>query len=781
MRRDPVQAPGAPGDPDSSGESDHDSGDGDELNVADAAAKELAAKNKLILQQEREAEALYQRKLEEERKFRNPKLKLKAIEDYDFQRENTSREMSKFSLVDSVFFLLSRSYEIHHVFSDIDVFDILSKSKSGDFLLRLIPQVEGQPTESLYPKSINSIVNMLTSHRQSDMLKEFLGALTQSFRASYLEGLLPAMKQERPVTMGELALELLEEIQKVKVAARKDTLSILLLKLITVDVIGNQHPNADPIAALLAVKDRIAISYSTKQFNSAFAHHLVRAVVGDLSESTTVDSVAEKVVEKFKELLWSVTKHSSAQDYAEKIGETEYFPETNTRFTRYDLTHMLGIGLLEVGFQPITNTARRTLIYRLPDGSMYWIDNQPILCNVQIANSKEQDIDYFPYPKVKDNVRKLEQKEQFALSDFDWVMVVYNLEGKHYQWYSSQQSLTMDYSSCSRKWLHFGFSERITSFNKCIKILIRASTLQQDGYCLPDEDKYYDFFISDDKNATVGDLIAFLAPRLERNSIFLKQGIALSDITFVDTQSIIKQVGTQGKRSVYKQYHNTKVPKDAKERIIDILEKDLKLKTTEEDQQIMHYECLIHSRKIRTALIEKSNYSEANKTKAEAIKLKAAGNSEMIKPSTSRFVNFMYQLNLADKHYDIGTQTFFANRNLVFWLPMYLLLDVSQVGSTLMNPKTDLLLKCISNHLLERNGLFLNHRYSLIGLICRREHTDNEFYPVEVDGLSGRSVGYLNRAHGVPTDRIDDGLVKYALFERCEYEVDDPANEYIQE
>lgn len=768
-------------DDDNSGGSSHGSDSEGIMTEADAIKKAHADEQKRTLKQDAEEQEKQRQMLLEEKKFKNPHLKLKATADYDFQREITTQSMTKYSLMDSLFFILSRCYEAHHVFSDIDVLDILKSSPAGKFMLKLIPQEEGKPSEDLYPKSVSPIIPHLTAVEQSGFLKEMLASIAWSFRTSYLESIKPTMQDEKTSTMSELVEELLDGAARSKNAVKNNSLTMLLLRLVSVDMFGEPEVETKVLDRLSAARGQISSVYGSQNFNTAFAHHLVRATMGDLSESASVDSVSQAILVKFQQLLLKSTKDISPKDYAKVIGESEYFADTNTKFTRYDLTHMLGIGLLEIGIETVTNTARRTLIFKLPDGSMYWIDNQPVLCGVEVTSSKPQNIDYFPYPKVKDNVRKLEQKEQFALSDFDWMMVVYDLDLKLYRWYSAQESITIDYSAWSRKWLHFGFSERISSFKSCIKVLIRASTLHRDGYSLPDEDKYYDFFVSEDQNATIADLIAFLNPRLQRNHIFLKNGLNLGDITFVDTRSIIKEIGTKGRKPIFAKYHNMKVPQNSQERIIDILQKNLGITNVNNQEQYLHYECLIHSSKIRSAIIEKSNYSEANKTKAEAIKLKAADNSEMIKPSTSRFINFVYQLNLAERHFDLGTQTFFAKRNIVFWLPLYLIVDVSKIGSTLMNPKTDLVLKCISNTLLERNGLFLNHRYNLVGLICSRKHSDTEFYPLEVDSVSGMSVGYLNRTLSVPTNRINDGLVKYAIFERGEYEVDDPANEFVQE
>ena len=149
--------------------------------------------------------------------------------------------------------------------------------------------------------------------------------------------------------------------------------------------------------------------------------------------------------------------------------------------------------------------------------------------------------------------------------------------------------------------------------------------------------------------------------------------------------------------------------------------------------------------------------------------LLVTSSTSIVKSNTTNFYNYIYEMSFDQSRRTEGQIDFFNRETAAFWLPTFLLLDVSTISSTLVDPKQGLRLH-IFEQAVASLGTAINTDYHPIGLVCCTKSDKNFYYPIAVDWKKREATGYLETKKSFSLRKLADMFVQFVMLERKVHE-----------
>ena len=504
------------------------------------------------------------------------------------------------------------------------------------------------------------------------------------------------------------------------------------------------------LEALQSRLEDLKAAIQRRKSASCFFLTLTRFALGDSLENVSTDDLGDRAVEALKPLLFKKLKQCRPSEYAAALSQAH--PLKFTTFSRFDLTPNCTIGSIFLKMHFLTSVATKSMSFFLPNGKKYEIEHQQLLSNLEIPGiSDEPEFDSIPLskPKVLDSVKRLESREAFAVSDYDWVQLNFNSYKKLFTWCTGNEEQQRFAEGQVNFDLLFSYSEKFKNIEACLKIPIFSKTFSN----LPVfKSCFMDLFITANDDSTIADLIAFLKDRAQVQNLDTKD-VMWKNLVFI---RLDKRLEVR--------------PKSERDRLRDLVTKVTdKLAPPEEQfaKRAIQFFCKLDCKSVNDSAVQNSEEKKTNETLEEVIKL---ASKEVIKLEPSSFFDFLYRVSFRKQRANLSGVQLFKSQPVSFYLPALLLVNVSKITTYAIDPRKGLNFDMFKSAIAEM-GLLLNHKYELRGLICERKEDPSVFYPIKVDWVNKKATGYLGVKMEFELSKLQDSQVRYMLLQRAELEV----------
>ena len=687
------------------------------------------------------------------RLFKMPttKVKGKATSAFDFQRENAKYHAAD-TLLDSLMFLLLKMEKVRITMEDQEVADLVQnnpKSESFSNLLKLAKAAYSEKSPSLSP-----MLAKLKSMDPLEKLIEGISSLDAAIRHPLLEASGAIADDGKEVTIAQLFVKILDKYNEEGLDATQYNFSALLLQLARIDLASIQKKKPvkeqETLKALTENKELLVNHYNTHKIHTVFAQELFRLSFNSSFESLSTDEVTEDVISAFKNYILHEMANHTGFEFIKTTGTQVLFSNLNSKYTHFDFTNQLSIGLYNLDLSFETSLNRRTLFYILPDGRKIDIENLGILSKVNFKNVAPDapSMKKLKFSTVLEGVTKLQCKEAFAVSDYDWIMIVYSPWNTKFHWAFGGEDIS-EASSIQTNFVYFvSFHERISDVNNCLKVPIGKALTFGNNLVQTRSHSKFDLYLSQKLNATANELVQFVNDRLHAYGI-----VAVIKLKDLCLQNLVT-------RKVYRF-------KSKDETILSALEKiDCKFENLPKRE--LPYICYYDNKEVRREVVSSTQSTTVNETKEESIRLSKTNNNFMLKSNLQSLMDFFLTEGLKKGTCEALGHVYYKGHPANFYLPAYLIIDVSKVSSNLIDPKGSIDLAQIFEDSIKEDALLISPRYVPRGMVCKAIYDTSEYYPVEVNWEKKRCTAYLGKRHEFKLSDIDDRYVAFLLLERIE-------------
>lgn len=695
------------------------------------------------------------------RKVKTIKAEVKPRPQGDYQFSFLSDSFcTEDTLLDALVYLLSSNEKIGELAEDPEVIEFVNQTEVSKIFQEFLATTHKIRTlGSASISEIKQIMNRKRSVSKHNIIKDFLGSLSVGMKIPLLD------EACSDITCTDTFAEMvtafkdayLSDSHQVNLEDKK--VCNLLVALLFKDL----YPKGKSASLLTDLKatttKQIAAVYSEQgdgQFKTLLAKQLIRLIHSQAPEDLEMDDLSDDLCSKFKMLLDNRLK-SSKNDFEtlRHIGQSCYSHSLDSNYTLFDLTPSFNIGFFNIKMQFTCNQSRRNLLYYLPSGKNFKIKKLAILSSVEIPKLTEEEEAGFKYPTVLDSVAKLEAKEKFAVSDYDWIQLSYNISDACFNWLAGHQSNHRGFESQTNTNLYFSYNNQFANLKKCL--LIPLSDVRDLTNWNVARRCSFDLFVTDDVGSTVGDLLKFIEKRLAVNG--------LKDIALRHSDLEFRLLNARNLK-------NSIIPATASENLLEIITKlDANAKAkSESTSQTISYICSFSNKKLRKETVQSTQNISVNLSKEEIIKMNSFNNNDMLKSTLTSFFDFFLGLAFKDNYLRILSQHYYGGQNASYWLPNIMIIDVSRISAHLVDPKKDVELVQLATAVKEMQLLATN-KYSVRGFICSavKQATGQEYYyPVTVKSARSPCIGQRENMVVSSLNDIDDSAVKFVILNRLE-------------
>lgn len=664
----------------------------------------------------------------------------------------------KDTLLDSLVFLISSNEKVAQLAEDPDVMDLAAESPAGRLFEQFLKTTND--INKLKSGSSNGIREFLItepSQRDSQTLRTFLSGLSLSLHTLLLAPSSTPNPPSLPTLIKDFRHAYISTLQQSSCTTDDSTVSSLLACLLYRDTTadGSLTSIVDGLASM--ADDCIDDVYGMPGMpDTLLCRLMAKMACGWLPDGVDMDDVGEEFCSGFKSYLYSkfISEDSPTSIFRE-LKQTVDFESLGSQYSYFDFTPTFSMGLIELNLEYTCNISRRNLLYYLPSGKNFKIKKLAILSSVDIPSIKEEQEDQFKYPTVLDSVAKLEAKEKFAVSDYDWVQLSYNIMDSTFQWLSGHQSNTHDFEVQTNMNLYFSYNMQFTRLNKCLFIPI-SDIADKTGWNVSRQCNF-DLFVTDDPQATVNDLKRFVNERCLSKGFDKAANLSHQDFEFKSLSRCNKPV----------------VPKSGSQTLLELIsEVDIDAKAKcESESQTISYICILRNHSLKKQILKSTQNISVNLSKEELIKMNRFNNNDMLKCSPTGFFEFFFKTAFDNMRLRVMGQHFYGRHHASFWLPSILIVEVAKISANLIDPKKPLDLVHFKTAVQDMSMLH-GTKYGVRGFICLKQAAEGRpafYYPITVDS-NNACVSYTHTlVHGTLSD-VDDSAIKFVVLYRTEIE-----------
>ena len=673
----------------------------------------------------------------------------RSTPDYQFQVEMAAHDHA-FSLVDSLVFLLAETEHFKSLAEDQEVMDLVEGHEEGQPFAEFIKIV--RKFISGDSANMGGLKKFLTCKNSDFKVDELLNVLTCSLKRSLFKAMEvePAEDEDVPLNILET---IISEFAENSLSWEDKSLGALLFNTLYKDLELTGHKLVDGenrLEVLQSKLKQLKEAIQRKKSSSYFILTLTRFGLGETLENISPDDLGDRAVETYKQLICKKLKECRSSEYAAALSQAH--PLKFSTFSRFDITPNCNIGTIFLKMHFLTSVATKSMSFFLPNGKKYEIEHQQLLGDLEIPGiTDEPDFDSIALskPKVLDSVKRLESREAFAVSDYDWIQLNFNSYQKFFTWCTGNEEQQRFAEGQVNFNLLFSYSEKFKDIDNCLKIPIFSKTFSN----LPVfKSCFMDLFITSNENSTIADLITFLRERAQVQNLDTKD-ITWKNLIFLrlDKKFSIR-------------------PKSDRDRL-----RDLVTKVTEKlappgekyGNRAIHYFCKLDGKSVNDSAVQNSEEKKTNETLEEVIKLQS---KEVIKLEPTSFYDYLYRVSFRKQRAILSDVHFYKSQPVSFYLPAILIVNVGKVSSYVIDPKKGINFDMFKSAVAEM-GLLLNHKYELRGLICEWKEDPSVFYPIKVDWVNKKATGYLGIKVEFELSKLRDCQVRYMVLQRAELEV----------
>ena len=673
----------------------------------------------------------------------------RSTPDYQFQVEMNGHNQ-EFSLADSLVYLLAETEVFKTLAEDQEVMDLVDGHEVGEpfaEFIKIVRKVINGDSANLA-----GLKPFLSCKANDFKVDELLSVLTSSLKQSLFKAMEiePAEDEDLPINILET---IISEFAENSLSWEEKTLGALLFNALYKDLelVGYKLvEDENRLEALQSKLEELKEAIQRKKTASCFISTLTRFALGDTLENVTPDDLGDRAVEAFKPLLCKRLKECKASEYTAALGQNH--PLKFSTFSRFDLTTNCSIGSISLKMNFITSIATKSMNFFLPNGKKYEIEHQTLLSDLDIPGiTDEPEFDSIPLskPKVLDSVKKLESREAFAVSDYDWIQLNFNSYQKFFTWCTGGEEQQRFAEGQVNFNLLFSYSEKFKDIENCLKIPIFSKTFSN----LPVfKSCFMDLYITSNESSTVADLIKFLTERAEVQNLDTKD-IVWKNLVFIRLDRKLEVR-----------------PKSDREKLRDLVAKVTEKQTPPSEKyakRTIHFFCKLDGKSVNDSAVQNSEEKKTNETLEEVIKL---ASKEVIKLEPTTFFDYLYRVSFRKQRANLSGVNFFRNQPFSFYLPAILIVNVGKIANYVIDPSKGINFDMFKSSIAEI-GAMLNHKYELRGLICVWSRDPAVHYPIKVDWVSKKATGYLGVKEEFKLSKLQDSKVRYMILQRAELEV----------
>ena len=671
-----------------------------------------------------------------------------SCKNYKFQVELYEKGKD-YSLVDSLLFLLCNTESILVLAEDDD---ILNNAKSTDNLgalssfFEMVRKVNSEGNAG----NMDDMKKYLTSAEGPSGIEEVFALIASGMRQTLFK-MMEVEPAEVDTSIADLIEMIVSDYRENGLSVSDNNVSASLVWRLYRDLLSIGHMEVegeDKVEALYNNIEVLKKAVTRSPQISCFVQHLARLSINDtVFDSLDMDETGERVVGVYRTILFRDLKQTGQSEYLRVVSQQQ--PLKYSSFNRYDLTQNHSIGTLTLKMNFLTSITCRSMVFFLPSGKKYEIEHQRVLSNVEIpgiTDNSEYDQYFLRRPSVLDSVAKLESREKFAISDYDWVQLNFNAYQNFLTWVHGSEEMFRFIEGQINPNLLFSYSIKFKDLVSSIKIPIFSKTHSN----LPEfKNSFMDLYITENKDSTMQDLVNFL---VERSNI---QGLDSTDIKW----NALSFVRLDTKLEVKAQSKNDK--------LVDLVKRvnqKVPIETGIYKNRTIHFFCKLTGKSVNDSAINKNEEKKTNETLEEVIKLTS---TETIKVEPTNFLDYLLKVSFKKMKVMDNQMYFFRNQLATFYLPKILLLSVEKIAPHVIDPKKNLSFDMFRS-LLEEMKMYMSAEYMLKGVICDTAKDPNLYYPIKVDPFLQTCTGYLGKQMEFSLKDLNDAHVKYILFERKE-------------
>ena len=657
---------------------------------------------------------------------------MRSCPDYHFQIEKNGYNEED-TLLDCVAFFTMQTEVYHQLGDDEDFKEELKSRPSGDPFLRFL--------NIRNTGSVDGIKSILTQKSGQDRLTEFLSFLSISMNTYTL---LSCDVEEAPESFSQFDLvkTLLQEYSGDEVSEDDNNLSAVLIRLLYRDLIGFETEKTDgenKLEILRAKQAQLKPLILQKNSPTHFIKFLNRLVFNDRPDNIEFDDLGEALIGSNKAYFLRLLNSTQPKNYIEKADQESDF--NLAWYKRFDMTHSLSFGMVDLNMEVLMNYATRILHFTLPSGKFYALDHQSILCDMNIAGITDtpeyRGKFHFKTPSVLDSVTLLEQKENFLTVDYDWIMLSLNIYHKGINWALHDEEQFQHMEGQSNWSVFVGYSNKFNNLETALKIPIFTKS----GQIFKPEMKsgnYSDCFITENELDTVKDLLKYINEKFEKTEI---ADITYNKLSFVRIDETIEYS-----------------PLSEDELLTDVLKKVNSNKLAED----IEYSNSIELRLIPFFCSLRSS-PNINPEKQSNSKVK-------VKSNLTNFFDFLYNMSFDQYTHIDPCIDFYLYQPASYWLPKYLIVNVTKISSSLIDPKSELSLELLKDS-VSKMGSIISTDYEITGLICHTSASERMYYPICVNWLKKTCTGYLGEKKEFRLRALtSDNMIHYVFLQRKVFE-----------
>lgn len=647
---------------------------------------------------------------------------------------------------DCLLFVLTRLERVQTTASDSDVVEAIKASPEGKYFDEFINQINSSTHKK--DATLSKLKLGFKGDNATDRLKDFLNQLAYSIRMCSLKYQTQGVEEDAASkSVLSIAQEFVKDCLAQSTASDQHTFSALLLNILASEIAVAEHtavPKEADALKFVGSKAATLPKLFANELQSTFTEQMFRFSCLEFPEHYQPDEPIEKALERFRFFLINKMKKIDPTDFAKSFNQNVEVKEFLGEFSRFDLTNQLSVGVIEVNEKDFKlTTIARTIHAVLPDPKVETLSHQSMISKIDFHGISEEDAKHFKYPDFSDAIYKLTSASSFDINDYDWIHIGFNLISSTYYWKSIYETLSEE--EMAGKWqLLFSFREKFPDLRSAVKVLVLSKEYRVTS--INNISKQIDLFMSNNKEATVGDLYSFIVgrhaakKRMEPGKFKLKT--KLEDLVFVKSKGgeiISKHKCTSSNETIRQVYKSLSS------------EDEFDGKGSE-----LTIACIIQ---------DEADSEEADSDKQSMLDKGA------IKSNPTNFFDFFFRIAFQKSTSSIMNLTYFRNKIANFWIPSILVIDVKNLSTTLIDPKRDLTLEFLTKDIKEKMGIVLNTKYKLIGLICITKDM-KMYYPITVDASGKIGTVYFTKETQASLVKASDQFIKYMILERKEADLE---------
>ena len=502
---------------------------------------------------------------------------------------------------------------------------------------------------------------------------------------------------------------------------------------------------------------------NSRPMEGCFASELLRCIFGEVDIGLLSDPVSDKVAQKFSVIA---RRHLSSHSAKELLDSKLFTTESPDQFSMstYTIAPNVSVGVMRLPIKFDLEKTHKSFEFFIPGSEFYAMQKTSLPLHYAVRGvDVPEDIpeeratpwDRIKYPTLVDALLRLKGSSEYVTEDYDWKFTTYDFKADTFVALHYKLGFDQIPRGLSDYCFFFGSKHLGWASGETINVMLLTDRRLR---YLTKINSNLSMFVAPDPNTPLRYLLMYIEQNINMQLVSGDEEAQLAEL----------------KRSV-KFYSKLMGGTPTRARDLDLSTKLTEIRELvnpgfDKSTHQIDFICVLKHPKNPT--FDKYR-SKDKKLDIDKIKPITQLNVPALKLHTDELLNHTLRWAVGPRLASVQGRPLLGGKHLSGLLPLFILFDVSNLSSILLNPKTGFNLSYIHS-LVHHLSLGKSHEYRLKGLVLKKKNAEgaDRYFPVIVgkDGVKLKSFETGKIADRSMEDFPDESI-KYMYLESVELKV----------